>query len=217
VEPSFTPVVVDAPVITVYSTPYSTNCERVALAAARKGVGIEWHEVPYDDRRVIEQLSGQSLVPVLVAADVVLPDSRAILAWLEERYPEPRLYPREAARRAEVETFLDWFDYTWKRAPNLLYAEVTKPVPDEARVAELGGRITAALDRFEALLDGRDFLMSDELGIADVAAFPFLKYMTAWDEGDPHLFHELLRDWQRPGRHPRVEAWIERVNAFPRS
>jgi glutathione S-transferase len=206
-----------AAAITVYSTPFSTNCERVALAAAHKGVEIEWRDVPYDDRRVVEKVSGQSLVPVLVDGDLVLPDSPAILRWLEERHPEPPLYPREAARRAEVETFLDWFNHTWKRAPNLLFAEVTKPAPDEARVRELGGRVTAALDRFEALLDGRDFLMGDQLGIADVTAFPFLKYMTVWDEGDPHLFHELLQEWQPPGGHPRVESWIDRVNALPRA
>lgn len=218
VEPSFTPVVVDdASAITVYSTLFSTNCERVALAAAHKGVRVEWRDVPYDDRTLVEQVSGQRLVPVLVEGDLVLPDSPAILAWLEERYPEPPLYPREAARRAEVETFLDWFNHVWKRAPNLLYAEVTKEEPDGARAAELGGRITRALDRVEALLDGRDFLMGDSLGIADVTAFPFLKYMTVWDEGDPHLFHELLRKHQPPGRHPRVGAWIARVDAFPRA
>jgi glutathione S-transferase len=203
--------------VTVLSTAYSTNCERVALAAAHKGVAVEWRDVPYDDRRVVEELSGQRLVPVLVTDDLVLPDSPAILAWLEDRFPEPPLYPTERARRAEVETFLDWFNHSWKRAPNLLYAEVTSAEPDRARAAELGGRIASALDRFEALLDGRDFLMGDALGVADVTAFPFLKYMTVWDEGDPHLFHELLREHQRPGRHPRVEAWIARVDALPRA
>ena len=88
---------------------------------------------------------------------------------------------------------------------------------DLTRVEELGARVTAALDRFEALLDGRDHLLGDDFGIADVIAFPFLRYMTVWEEGDPHLFHALLRDWQPPGRHPRVEAWIARVDARPRA
>ena len=201
----------------LYSTPYSTNCERVALAAAFKDVAVEWVEVPYDDRSQVEAVSGQPLVPVLVDGDVVLPDSPAILRWLEERYADPPLWPRQPARRAEADVFVDWFNHVWKRAPNLLYDEVTRPAPDSARVEELGGRVTAALDRFEALLDGRDHLLGDEFGIADVIAFPFLKYMTVWDEGDPHLFHELLRDRMRPGRHPRVEAWIARVNERPRA
>jgi len=203
--------------IQVYSTPYSTNCERVALALAFKGLEVEWVEVPYDDRAAVEAVSGQSLVPVLVDGELVLPDSPAILRHLEERWSEPPLWPEDPARRAAADVFVDWFNHVWKRAPNLLYDEVTKPVPDPMRVDELGGRITLALDRFEALLDGRDYLLGDAFGIADVMAFPFLKYMTVWDEGDPHLFHELLREWQPRGGHPSVEAWIARVDARPRA
>jgi glutathione S-transferase len=201
----------------VYSTPYSTNCERIALAAAFKGLAVEWLEVPYDDRTVVEEVSGQPLVPVLVTGETVLPNSPDILRWLDEHHLEPPLWPAGLARRAEADVFVDWFNHVWKRAPNLLHDEVTKPSPDRERVDELGGRVTAALDRFEALLDGRDYLLGDEFGIADVTAFPFLKYMTVWDEGDPHLFHELLRDWQPRGGHPRVEAWIARVNERPRA
>ena len=201
----------------VYSTPYSTNVERVALALAFKGLEVEYLEVPYDDRRLVEEVSGQPLVPVLVAGDQTIADSPVILAYLEERHPDPPLYPREPTRRAEVESFLDWFNLTWKRAPNLLHDEVTKPEPDQVRVEELGGRIASALPRFEALLDGRAFLMGDSFGIADVTAFPFLKHRSVWDEGDPHLFHGLLRDRQRPGSYPRLDAWIARVDALPRA
>ena len=201
----------------VYSTPFSTNVERVALALAHKGLEVEWVSVPYDDRAEIERLSGQTLVPVLVDGDLVLPDSLAILRHLEELRPDPPLWPREPARRAEADVFVDWFNQVWKRAPNLLAAEVEKAEPDLARVEELGGRVTASVDLFEALLDGRDHLLGDEFGIADVTAFPFLKYMTVWEDGDAHLFHALLRDWMPPGRHPRVEAWIARVDALPRA
>jgi glutathione S-transferase len=203
--------------IRVYSTPYSTNCERIALAAAFKGVAVEWLEVPYDDRAAVEAVSGQRLVPVLVDDGLVLPDSPAILRWLEEQHPEPPLWPLERRQRAEADVFVDWFNHVWKRAPNLLYDEVTKPAPDLVRTEELGRRVTAALDRFEGLLDGRDYLLGDTFAIGDVIAFPFLKYMAVWDEGDPHLFHELLRDWQPRGGHPRVEAWITRVDERPRA
>jgi glutathione S-transferase len=201
----------------VYSTAYSTNVERVSLALAHKRLEVEYVDVPYDDRRLVEEVSGQPLVPVLVDGDRTIADSPVILAYLEERHPDPPLYPREPARRAEVESFLDWFNLTWKRAPNLLYDEVIKPEPNADRVEELGGRIAAALPRFEALLDCRDFLMGDTFGIADVTAFPFLKYRTVWEDGDPHLFHELLRDRQRPGSYARLDAWIARIDALPRA
>jgi len=82
---------------------------------------------------------------------------------------------------------------------------------------ELGGRLTASLPLFEGLLTGRDFLFG-ELSLADVTAFPFLKYAVLWEEGDEHRFHEILRDHLRlDGRYPLVEAWICRCDALPRA
>ncbi|MDE3024922.1 MAG: glutathione S-transferase N-terminal domain-containing protein, partial [Acidobacteriota bacterium] len=74
---------------TVYRIPFSTNVERVALAAGHKGLAIDWLDVDADDRSRVEAVSGQALVPVLVADDEVVTDSPVILEWLEERFPEP--------------------------------------------------------------------------------------------------------------------------------
>ena len=104
--------------IRVYRIPFSTNVERVALAAGHKGVAVEWVDVDPVDRSPVRAVSGQDLVPVVEADGQVLFDSPLILAWLEERHPEPPLYPADEARRAEVQTFLDWFNLLWKRPPN---------------------------------------------------------------------------------------------------
>lgn len=191
----------------VYRAPFSTNVERVALAAAYKGLEIEWVDVPFDDRSEVERLSGQPLVPVLVDGEVVLPDSEAIIRYFEERAPDPPLWPRDRARRAEADVFVEWFNRWWKRAPNLIAGG-----GDEARY---GPRITEAWDRFEALLDGRDWLLG-EFGVADVIAFPFLKYGLLWDEGDEHEFHRILQRWQPIDGRPNLEAWIRRMDAQPR-
>ncbi len=205
-------------VLTVYRVPFSTNVERVALAAAHKGVALEYVDVPYDDRAAVVRVSGQELVPVLVDGDLVLHDSPAILEHLEERFPEPPLYPADAARRAEVRVFVDWFNRVWKRPPNLIYDEETKPEPNREKIAALEARITGALPLFEDLLAGRAFLFGDALTIADVVAFPFLKYATVWEEGDEHRFHEILRDaMPLDGRYPRLQAWIARMDALPRA
>ncbi len=68
----------------------------------------------------------------------------------------------------------------------------------------------------EALLDGRDSLLGDRLGIADVIAFPFLGDACLWPEGDPDLFHQVLRDHLSAGGHERLAAWISRVDVHPR-
>jgi glutathione S-transferase len=201
----------------VWRIPFSTNVERVALALGHKGIAVEWVDVDPADRSEVERLSGQPLVPVLELDGRVLADSTAIVEELERLQPEPRLYPTERARRAEVEVFVDWFNRVWKGPPNELEAELGKADPDLETAERLGGEITAALDRFEALLHDRDYLFGD-FGVADCIAFPFLKYAVLSDPDDTELFHRILVEHQRlDGRYPRLEAWIHRVNERSRA
>lgn len=200
-----------------YRIPYSTNVERVSLALAHKRLAVEWVDVDPDDRSEVERISGQPLVPVLVHRDRVVADSTAILRYLEELQPEPPLFPTDPARRAEVDVFLDWFNRVWKRPPNEIDAERARAHPDRGRIATLGQELTGALDLFEELLDGRDYLYGD-FSVADCAAFPFLKYATIHDDEDDEPFHLILREFQRLGEtHPRLGVWIERVDARPRA
>jgi glutathione S-transferase len=153
---------------------------------------------------------------VLETDGEVVFDSTAILEWLEQRQPEPPLYPHDDARRAEVEVFVDWFNRVWKRPPNLIAAELERPEPDRARVEELGGRMRSSLDLFERLLAGRDYLFGD-FSVADCIAFPFLKYaVLGLPDGDEELFHRVLVEHMPLGEHRRLEAWVRRVDEVPR-
>jgi glutathione S-transferase len=203
--------------ITLYRAPYSTNVERVALALAHKGLEVESVVISYDDRSPVQRVSGQGLVPVIDDDGTVVADSMQIIRYLERRHPEPPLYPADEARRAELAVFVDWFDSVWKLAPNGIEAERESVRPDERRTAELAAAMTAALYRFEALLAGREHLMGDEFSAADCAAFPFLKYALRRDRADGERLHRILDDHQRLGDdHPRLTAWIERVDTRPR-
>jgi glutathione S-transferase len=202
----------------IYRVPFSTNVERVALAAGHKGIEVEWVDVDPGDRAAVVAASGQPLVPVLVDGEQVVADSPAIIALLEERVPEPPLYPADEARRAEVEIFVDWFNRVWKRPPNAIADELEQAEPDFARVVELSSELRAALDRFEALLAGRDYLFG-EFGVADCIAFPFLKYaVLGLPLDDDELFHRVLVDHMPLGDgYPRLTAWVRRVDAHPRT
>jgi glutathione S-transferase len=200
-----------------YRVPYSTNVERVSLALAHKGLDVEWVDVDPADRTEVDRISGQSLVPVLVVGGRVVTDSTEILRYVEELQPEPRLFPAEPARRAELEVFLDWFNRVWKGPPNEIEAQRGKPHPDEELIDALGRELTGALDLFERLLDGRDYLYG-EFSAADCAAFPFLKYALDDNAEDDESFHAILREFQRLGEdHPQLVAWIARVDEKPRA
>jgi glutathione S-transferase len=204
-------------VIRLWRAPWSTNVERVALALAHKQLDVESIVIDYADRSRVIEVSGQGLVPVIDDGGEIVADSTAILRHLEERYPDPPLFPRDPARRAELDVFLEWFNEVWKGPPNAIEDELESAAPDQERIAALGARIRGWLDVFEQLLDGRDHLFGD-FSAADCAAFPFLKYARIRDPDDDELFHRILEDHQRlDGSHGRLAAWIERVNERPRA
>jgi len=203
----------------VWRIPFSTNVERVSLGAAFKRIAVEWVDVDPRDRSAVLDISGQELVPVLVEDDGrVTADSTRILRRLEELQPDPPLWPVGDRERAEAEIFLEWFNHVWKRAPNQIYLEEGKTAPGAARIDRLGSSLTASLDLFEGLLDdGCAFLLGDELSVADVAAFPFLKYAADRVPEDDDRFHEILRRRLPLDGHPAVATWIGRVDALPRA
>src|ERR671939_1054522 len=96
--------------IRLYRAPWSTNVERVTLALAHKGLEAESVWIDYSDRSLVERVSGQPLVPVVDFDGEVVHDSARIINRLEELHPDPPLYPREPARRAELDVFLEWFN-----------------------------------------------------------------------------------------------------------
>ena len=208
----------------VYRVPHSTNVERVALAAGLKGVAVEWVDVDPADRSELVRVSGQPLAPVLVAAAgggtaaEVVTDSPRILRWLDERYPEPPLLPADPATRAGVEIFCDWFNRVWKVPPNAIDAELGKAAPDRAAIAGWSAELGHALQLFEGLLTGRAFLFG-ALSLADITAFPFLKYpVFGLPAGDDERFHRILVEQMPLGDgYPGLRGWVARLDALPRA
>jgi maleylpyruvate isomerase len=202
----------------LYRARFSTNVERVALAFAHKGLSAESLWIEYSDRSEVLRVSGQALVPVLVEDDgTVMVESMEIVRHLDERHPERPLYPADPARCEEVGVFIDWFNLVWKGPPNAIEAELGKPAPDAGEIERLSRLMAVALDRFEAMLSGRDHLMGDDFSAADIAAFPFLKFALVRDPEDQELFHRVLEEHQRLGStHPRLADWIRRVDERPR-
>ena len=131
----------------------------------------------------------------------ILIDSTRIVERLEELHPDPPLYTS-----AEAHLFVEWFNEVWKGPPNAIAAGDADPA--------LWSRLASWQQLFEALLEGRDYLLGD-FGAADVCAFPFIKYaVAAPDPADLDPFHAVLRELHAP---PNVRAWIARVDARPRA
>lgn len=197
-----------------HAIPYSANVDRVALAAGLKGLEVHWVVHPYEARAEVERVSGQSLVPVLEDGDTVISDSPRILRYLDEIAPDPLLWPDDdPVLRARVDVLVEWFNGVWKGPPNALEALWKEDRTDDALEAQLA----VWTPWFEALLGAGDYLLGDRLTAADVVIWPFLRY-AAWDaEPLPYVFEHVLQQVCGVRDHPRLMAWIARMEALPRA
>jgi glutathione S-transferase len=199
----------------MHRIPHSTNVVRVALAAAYKGILVEYVDHDPADRGAIRALSGQDLVPVVELGGEVLVDSSRIVERLERHMPDPPLFPAGAAERANVVLFVEWFDQIWKHPPNAIVAELERSSPDRDRIAALARQMAGRQPLFESLLTGRDHLLGDDFGAADVCAYPFLAYSAGRPPGDDEPFHLVLDEHLGLDGFPNLAAWLERVAARP--
>jgi glutathione S-transferase len=189
--------------VRAWGIPWSTNCARVSIAAALAGVEVDWTLVTFDDRTLIEELSGQKGVPIAELDGKIVVGSLEIVGRIA-----PQLWPADPRTRALVDTFLEWFDRIWLHPLGVLWRD-----QDEDRKARATKRLDRSLDRFEALLEG-DYLFG-QLSVADVAAYPFLKYATDANPDDDYDIHDIMRRSLSVEGRPRIAAWLDRVAALP--
>ncbi len=198
--------------IRVHRVPFSTNVERVALAAGHKGVEVEWVDHDDDDRAAVIELSGQALVPVAEIGGEVVRGSLRIVERLEAERPEPALIPAGEVERAAALITVDWFDRVWKGPPNALDG----PEPPDGDA--LRSRSSLWSRWLVDLLADRPYFDGDSLGIVDVCVFPFLKYAVLDPAvGDTERFHAILVELLRADEHPLLDEWVRRVDAHPRA
>lgn len=97
--------------ITLYDAARCPYCARVRIVLAEKGVPYETIEIDFSNRPAwIYEKNPKGKVPVLEEDTFVLPESRLIMEYLEERFLEPSLLPADPAQRALVRLAVDRFD-----------------------------------------------------------------------------------------------------------
>jgi glutathione S-transferase len=91
-----------APTVVLYRCPTKTDylcpCGAVSRRLRRLGIEHRVERVPYRkrDRAEIEELTGQSRVPLLIDGDEVIHDSKRILQYLEWKHGEEESRPGAA-------------------------------------------------------------------------------------------------------------------------
>jgi glutathione S-transferase len=169
-----------------WACPY---CMRVRAALAEKGIPYVSREIDLAKKPPeLLALNPQGGVPVLVDGGPPLPESLAILEYVDGRWPEPRLFP-DAVGREAVRAAYERVNALF--APHLL--KILRGSPDER--ADALGAVRRAMEQLDAEIPGSGFLLG-EFSAADLALASFVaKLPTDWRPA-PLGFERLAR-WER--------------------
>jgi len=179
---------------TLYDAARCPFCARVRIQLAEKGIGYDPHEIDLDDRPAwLYEKNPAGRVPVLEEdGGFILPESRVIMEYLEERFPEPPLLPADPAERALVRLAFERFDEL--SSPYYALRRERTPATEQA--------FDAQLERLDATLEGRPFLSGAAYGLADIGYVPWIL------RAETSLGVDVRR-------FPSLGAWLERLEERP--
>jgi glutathione S-transferase len=207
----------------VYTGPVSLFSAKVRVALDEKGLAHDHVSVGWSLERRYEPhhpdvvaLNPKAQVPVLVDGDVVVYDSTQILEYLEDRAPEPPLYPADVAGRARcrrLEAFADeiLFPPLWELIDAGFYPGAAGA--DGARLAAARARLAELHRELERELAGREFLCG-AFSVADIGCFVMTAVAaTLGAPPDPGL--AALAGWlARTGARPSLQREIGGMRAY---
>jgi len=183
-------------VLTLYDADRCPYCARVRIVLAEKGLEHETVVVDLDDRPAwIYEKNPLGRVPVLEEDAFVLPESAVIMEYLEERYPEPPLWPADPAERAAGRLLVERFDQLSRPYYALRRGDV------EAR-----DRLEDELAKLDSVVAGSPFLSGREFGIADAAYLPWILRAETMLDVDLDQYAALAEWVARTGERPSVAA-----------
>ena len=185
--------------LTLFDAARCPYCARVRIELAEKGVVYEPVEVDLDDRPAwIFAKNPTGRVPVLEEDDgLVLPESRVIMEYLDERFPEPPLLPQDPAERALVRLRLDRFD------------DLSAPYYDLMRARADAAPFEARLAALDADLEEQPFLSGAAYGLADIGYLPWILRAETRLGVDLSSFPALVAWRDRLAERPAVRAEID--------
>ena len=193
--------------IKLYDFKSSPNCQRVKIVLAEKNL-------PYDiapiDLRAHEQKTPEYLklnpygkVPVLTDDATVLYESLIINEYLDEKYSNPPLMPKDPAKRAKARILVDYgmahFDAPYQR----LRMELMKDAKEQNQqvIATAKAELKKLLQRLEDEIGEQQYLLGD-FSLVDADLLPRFTRLEGFGVlPDPSL--------------PRLGSYLERVKARP--
>lgn len=200
--------------LTFYCGSGSPYAWKVWLALEHKQIPYEFRLMSFDrgDLKTPEfrAVNPRGQVPTIVDDGFALWESMAIVEYLEERFPQKPLLPKDVRSRAVVRRLMleadnhlhgageDLFEAT-------LFRKSERP-EDPAAIAAAQDKVLVELNRWESLLTGEFF--AGELSLADFTVYPYVRMLRHIDDRQP-------KNGLGQRMPPRLSAWMRRIEALP--
>jgi glutathione S-transferase len=196
-----------APII-VYGFPGSTYVQIVRLTLTCKAVEFEFQDLePEMNTPAHRELHPFEYVPIMRHGNFTLYETSAIVGYIDDAFPGPRLTPESIQQRAKMNQWISAVNAYFY--PSIVYhlSHERSVFPalgiksDERIVRVALPKIERALDVMERELNtGQPFLTGNAVTLADLFMVPCQTSLARIDEGCAILEH-----------HPLVMAWRERM------
>ena len=189
---------------TLYTAERCPFAARVRIVLVEKALDYDAVEIDLGDRPAwFYEKNPLGKVPVYEEeGGLVLPESWVIMEYLEERYPEPALWPADPAERALGRLWLDRFD---DRLGDAYYA---------LRRGEGPEQLDAKLAELDRTLEAQQYLSGREFGLADIGYVPWILRAREMLDVDLERFTSLS-DWlEGLAARPAIAAERELVAAL---
>jgi glutathione S-transferase len=199
----------------VYGGSLSPFVRKVLVVCAEKGVEATNENVnPFAPPPEFLEISPLKRIPVLRDTDVpepnTIPDSSAICDYLENKFPNPPLYPKDPFPRARALWYEEYADslVAVTIGPGLFFERVVKKMmkqaPDEELCKKtLHEKLPPILDHLEKELGDKDYFVGGAFTIADISI------------GTMFVNFELAGETVDAGRWPKLAAYVKRIHARP--
>ena len=196
----------------LYCFPRSGNSREVKIVLAEKNIPFEPINVHADaavkESPDFKKASPQGKVPAIIDGDVYMSEAFLINQYLEKKFPQPALLPKDPAKRAEIERFVNENDKSFVLQIGLLVIEcLLKPKDqqkEEIKVAQRA-KIAEGLKKFDKMLEGKDFLFG-EFSLADVSVTPHIAALPILGTGIPTEFKNTTAWFDRIKKRPSFAA-----------
>lgn len=190
----------------MYLSNFASKCR---LAIYEKGLKIDIVPIPGGDLKSPEYLKIYPLgkTPALDADGVMIGESEVINEFLEDKFPQPALLPKDPAARARARMLSRFHDLYLEPPLRAMFAHLNPATRDQKLVDEKIAEVNTRLDQLEALLSGGAYATGEAFTLADCALIPTMFLAT--------LLLPLFGAPLALDRRPKLNAWWTKVQTRP--